>query len=283
VPDSEEMQEEIQLVQRAASGLAARLKPLASMRWNSADAPAKLAIALQKLGDPATFNQALTDTVAQGQEVVRKARARRSAAAGSAVAGFIQDVGRDAARETAHGWRVGLVELEVSADEGQVKALYDRAVVVGSAPVSSVDHVREVHSRATQALKAAELPDDVLVEVFDEAFEYLSSRRDPGMNLARSRVELQGLLREVRIVLVRRALQARRLKEATAALSMPPAALLYNADRYRAVSASIDASRRLVFEYGSQKETSRIGVTLNGLDPFRDYERFCYVERAKGA
>ena len=30
---------------------------------------------------------------------------------------------------------------------------------------------------------------------------------------------------------------------------------------------------------GSQNETEKLGVTLGGLDPNRDYQRFCFVRR----
>ena len=77
-------------------------------------------------------------------------------------------------------------------------------------------------------------------------------------------------------------MRKKRRGEAKAAADMPSWALLYNTDRYRASGSQVSHAQRLRFETGSQRETAKIGVTLNGLDSSRQYETLCYVRRTGG-
>ena len=124
----------------------------------------------------------------------------------------------------------------------------------------------------------AAIPIDSLASSFIEACEYLESRRE-GLNLAPRRIALKDMLDEVRLVRARTALAAKKRRDAEAAVQLPLWALLYNADLYRAAAPNLPTDERLMFETGSTNETKRIGLTLNGLDPARDYQRFCYVRR----
>lgn len=275
--------ESIQPVTRAAAALAARLKPLAGVKPGAASAFRDLEQALDTLGDATTFSAALSDTVAQGRELVRQSRAERAVNLRTAMAGFIRDVEVDTAvRETALGWRVGRIELELRPDEGVLRSLYDREPLTTWTPILGASDVRTIFASSENLLDKAEIAEDRLVVAFLEAYQYLAARQE-GMNLVSRRIALADLLDEIRVVLARTALKSKKRKDAEAAIQMPRWALLYNADRYRASAAGFAPDQRLMFETGSTRETEKIGVTMNGLDAARDYERFCYVRRALGS
>ena len=272
----------IRQVQRAAAVLAARMKPLASVRAGSASALGDLERALDALGDPGTFTGALEDTAGQAQELVRAGRAARADNLRSAVAGFIRnaELGQSA-RETALGWRVGRVALELRADEGSLRASYNREPMTAWLPVHETADVERIYKDAEILLNKAEMPLEFLAPTLVAAYEDVGNHMSAAAGTPR-RVKLQDVLEEVRIIRVREALRARKRKDAEAAIGMPAWSLLYNTDRYRAAAATLSPGARLMFEPGTTAEGTKFGVTLNGLEASRDYQRFCYVRRVTG-
>jgi hypothetical protein len=264
--------EAIAQVRRTASAVLTRVKPLASVKGKGGGAVASLERAIEALGDPATVADALAAAVTQAKDIVDAANNRRAAAFGAAMSEYLRGLGSNS-RETAVGWRVGLLELEKRSEDGSLRACYNRAVVVDWAPIREASDVGEFVQRAEELLRKAEVPEDRLGPVFSDAFRHASQQAKDG------RVVLRDFLSELRVALVRDALQGKRRADARSALDLPPAALLYNTDRYRAMSSRLPADERLRFETGGQRETQRIGVVLNGLDPARHYESYCYVRR----
>ena len=268
----------VRQVQRASAALVGRLSPLAKVRAGSSTSERDLERALETLGDVDTFVAALGDLADQARRLVREAHARRADDLRAAVAGYLRESGRTDVRETAIGWRISRVELELKPDTGEIRGLYNREPLTEWLPASEPRHVHECLSRAEALLDKAAIPIDSLASSFIEACEYLESRRE-GLNLAPRRIALKDMLDEVRLIRARTALAAKKRRDAEAAVQMPLWALLYNADLYRASAPNLPADERLMFETGSTNETKRIGLTLNGLDPARDYQRFCYVRR----
>lgn len=264
--------EAIAQVRRTAAAVLARVKPLASVKGKGGGAVASLQRAIDALGDPSTVADALAAAVTQARDIVDTANRRRAAAFGTAMSEYLRGSGADT-RETAVGWRVGPLELEERSEDGSLRARYNREIVMDWAPIREASDVGDLVQQAQELLRKAEVPEDKLAPVFSDAFRHASHQAGDG------RVVLRDFLSELRVALVRAALQAKRRADARAALDLPPAALLYNTDRYRAMSSRLPPGERLRFETGGQRETQRIGVVLNGLDPARQYESYCYVRR----
>jgi hypothetical protein len=272
----------IRQVQRTAAALVARLKPLASIKVGSASASRDLERALDGLGEPETFSRALADLSNQASEIVKESRRRRADELRAALAAYLRQAGREDARETAVGWRIGRIELEVRVEEGTLRSLYNREPLSAWTAVSEPAHVEACLRDAEKLLDAAEIPIDALAPALISAYDFLAARTD-GLNLGSRRVALKDLLEEVQVVLARDAIKARKPRAAEAAVRMPLWALLYNADLYRASANEAPAGDRLMFESGSTNETKRIGLTLNGLEAGRDYQRLCFVRRIAGS
>ena len=264
-------------IRRSAAELQKRLRPLASLRKKGAAALVELEAAIATLGDPEVFSRALTTTVEQAKTELRRGREQRGRQFNRAIAQFIRTTDHPT-RETAVGWRVGPVELEQRAEDGLLRARYNRETVVDWKPVGDTADVALLVNDAETLLVKRSIPVEDSSSVFLDAFGRLSVVADAGER--EPRIAIRDLLMEVAIVLVRRALRARRIADARAAVEIPRWALLHSVDVYRANSGRF--SDRLTFETGGQRETAKIGVVLNGLDPNRQYESFCYVRRSKG-
>jgi hypothetical protein len=54
-------------------------------------------------------------------------------------------------------------------------------------------------------------------------------------------------------------------------------------DLYRKIASSLPNHQRLGLLTGSQTETSKEGLTINGLDPNVDYNMICHIAAAASA
>ncbi len=264
-------------IRRAAAALVSRLKPLASLRAKGGAAHRELEKAIEALGDPATFANAFRETAEQAIGEARRARAGRATAFNKALAQFARTRSDREIRETAVGWRVGAIELERRSEDASLRARYNREPMTQWTPVNDAADVEELVRIAEKAMSDQQIADQDLGSVFTEAWDGVvhSGSAHPA-----ERVAIRELLSEVRVVLFRRAIKGKKRSSARAAADMPAWALLYNADRYRSQIAAMAPEHRIRFETGGQKETARIGVVLNGLDPNRQYESYCYVRPA---
>lgn len=271
--------EPVRQVQKSAAALQGRLKTLATVRAGSANAVGDLEKGIDAIGDPDTFVAALRETLEQARVLVKEGRAARSSALQSAVAGFVKEaLPVHGGRETSSGWRIGPLALEQRAPEGTIRISYNQEPMTPWTPAATPADVTKLYDAALAELAKATVPESDLGAAMVRAYDHLHATGATGQ-----RIRLESLLEEMRIALVRDAIQRRKSKDAQRYVGLQRWALLHNFDRYRAAEAAKPSLRRLMVETGTQAETEKFGVVVGGLNPDRDYSRLCYVRVVAGA
>ncbi len=203
-----------------------------------------------------------------------KEKERRAASFGGTLASFIA-ASRDRGRTVreAEGWRVDELELRTRPGEACVGFFYNRLQVGIWQGVGSALELERAYRSAVEKLGQHDIPQDVLAETVWEAHSYLAARSHKSNAL----VQIRDLHRELRAALVRYELRTKPDRPIKG-LELPGWAFLHNLDRYRESGASIPAGKRVTFQTGSQADTQRIGVTLNGLRADEEYRTYCYLQ-----
>ena len=95
------------------------------------------------------------------REDLTRARNERTAAFQKALAGYINDLRKSGAaiREVGESWRVGAVELTSDAENGRMRALYNKEVVQDWRPIQSMSEITLLHDDAMKMLENSAIED----------------------------------------------------------------------------------------------------------------------------
>lgn len=187
-------------------------------------------------------------------------------------------------REQNDGWRIGPLEFQLKRELAKARALYNHEVVVDWTPIAAPDDLEKLSKRAEAHLASAAFPDEMLLAVFGDAYEFERVCRQKLGKLQPDLVPVLDFYREVRAQIVRFELREKSPDRTLKLVDLPKWKFLYNLDRYRAMAAEIPEARRLALQTGSQREVERgMGVTVNGLESRLDYKTICYVVVPFGA
>lgn len=174
--------------------------------------------------------------------------------------------------------RVGCLQIETKPEIAKIRFLFNKIVLIPWKPVETAEDIVKYEKEALDKLKSVEIPEEILADVFIKAYQNTRNAREKTNKTNSSRVPINDLHAETLVELFRQQIVGRKkfnmkLKE----IYLPDWAFVYNLDRYRHLSNSLPDEKRLFFETGSQSETKKMGVVLNGLDPNSIYKKFCYV------
>lgn len=267
----------VQSVVSEARKMAEPFQAFAAIKPGSADSLEKLESALARLPAGDTFSRAVEALRTRASETLTRARRERGDAFRRIETEFVQSsrTQGEPVREQSNGWRVASLELQVRREQGQIRWLYNREVLIDWSPVTSAAVFADARGKAQLLLKKEELPETVLKDAFWDTYqECLRLQQSQGRSS--NLVPLGDFYRELRLTLVRRELTQKPDKRISQA-EFPKWAFLYNLDRYRTLAASLPADRRLALQTGSQRDTARLGMVTNGLDGRQDYQVVCYV------
>jgi hypothetical protein len=258
------------------------LRPLAALTKltpeQAVDA-GKLESLLRALPDGATLGAVVDEVKAEGLSLAERTRKDRETNFRRIEADYVNQAKASghSVRELDTGWRIGLLELHVDRGQGRLRLLYNRELLQDWTAVGSLASFEKSVSIATDRLRKAEIPDDLLRRVFWNAYQESKKRGSS------DRVPLRDLYRELRLELVRSELEGGRTERKLTFAEFPKWAFLYNLDRYRHQSASIPQEMRLALETGSQVDhTKGLSMVVGGLDPREPYKTYCYVHALGG-
>jgi hypothetical protein len=261
-------------VRKKAKQLSEKLGRIAKIKGGHLKDAEQLELALHQLPPADAYEAATEEIREQAQAWIAEVRRDQVRSFNSHLSEYLQKVrdGGEQMRETAKGWRVGLLELEVSPESGRARALYSREEVVGWRDVRLAGDFERLARDARQKLAKAEINERTLPDVMWQAYD---ARRPSGGRS--SRVKLTDFFEELRVVLVRGEVKGSPHKKLRFA-EFPRWAALYNMDRYLAIASSVSEEKRLVPETGSQADIQRgLGWLLNGLDPAGHTMNYCYI------
>lgn len=180
-------------------------------------------------------------------------------------------------REMAGGWRVGPLYLELDTTDAKVRFSYNRTPIGAVVQADSEAVVMDGFQAALTQLQQEALPEEQLGELFTKAYQMALAYtgKAPGERVyVRTVAKLFGFLAAD---LTHNVAKGKGFGE------YPLWAFQYNLDTYRKIASSLPNHQRLGLLTGSQTETSKEGLTINGLDPNVDYNMICHVAAALAA
>lgn len=282
----EDLFNEVQAIkdfQKDVKNIAKYLDTFTKLKTADAEVLDKLRKALKALPQSEIMVQAIEELRSNGTVLLETAYQQRADGFKRCETTYIHMAKEEGklVREFTQGWRVGPLELQVKREEARASSLYNGETLIKWQPVSSADDLAAMEKKALSMLEQAALSEELLVNVFWEAYQE-AGRRNRGFN--QSLVQLADLYREVRITLIRHSLDGKApQKKLDQYTDFPKWAYLYNLDLLRALGSKVPAEQRLAFQTGSMNEVSKgKGFVLNGLDAMNEYKVMVYVSAASG-
>lgn len=236
------------------------------------DSVEKLRRLLEKFPDPSAYEDAKNVL----QDSIAKLASSHMTHFRKALTGFINDAkaNGDSVREGDNAWRVGSIELQLKANDPEVRFLYNKEVVLDWQTAHSRKELDAVHEQAVKLLADAELSDRQAI--FREALQRLVAFRKYKGELSAERVPINDFYKEVRSELLRKAMQTKGAARKPITSDFPLWMFLYNFDRHLREQ---NGNFHMFVETGSQADTSKgMALILNGLDARNDYKQYCFVK-----
>jgi len=174
------------------------------------------------------------------------------------------------------GWRIGPLELQVKPEQAQCRWLYNHEQIVGWTAVAQASDLQESNKRALSLLSKQAIEMKLLVESIRNAYESCARRQGSNVSVSHVLVSLDDLYREFRVELFRRDM-AKASDGKPTHPEFPKWAFLHNLDRYTEAMSAVFSGRRISFQTGSQQESQKLGMAINGLDAINDYHVVCYA------
>jgi hypothetical protein len=255
---------------------------LLKLKPTSSDSLGESERILERPEDSASVADALHKLRVRSLEAVRETQQALRMAFNGLEAAFIRSQREKAMslRETASGWRIGKIELELRREQAQARALYNHEVVIGWKSIAAAGDLESLVTSALAALDKYLIPARDLFTTVWAAYQDASVRTEAKEGL----LPIDTFIRAVRLELLRRELESGRPDKRLKRAEFPLAALLHNLDLFRKAQAADRTPRQLLFQTGSQREQQKgLGAVLSGLDAREDYKVYCYVKAAQAA
>jgi len=175
-------------------------------------------------------------------------------------------------------FRVGCLEIETQPEKGNIRILFNKNTILPWTPVREMNDIESSIQAAHAKLKEMEVPLDEFSRMLHYAYHKVRARQEKERKPNPDYVMLKPLHSEILVELFKRQLKGKKnLNVKMKDIFFPDWAFLYNLDLYRAKLSQIPEEKRLLFETGSQSETEKYGVVLNGLTAQSEYKKFCYL------
>lgn len=172
--------------------------------------------------------------------------------------------------------RVEMLQLQTDPKRASIQFLFNKRELMPWKHVVCSNDIVRYENECIGMLKKSEVPEKNIGDIFYRAYLNALRKKRSEKNTHPDFIQIVDFYEEVQIELFRQQLHTKKSGDNGITISFPIWAFLYNVDRYRKMRNVPDKSR-LIFETGSQTETKKNGVVLNGLDPKSDYKMFCYM------
>jgi hypothetical protein len=175
-------------------------------------------------------------------------------------------------------FRVGWFEMETQPVNGTIRILFDKNVILPWRPVHNLGEIESCFQECTNQLKDVEIPIDKFSNMLYQCYQRLRTEQEKKRKPNSRFVLLKSIHEEMLIELFRTQVKGKKnLNVKFKDIFFPEWAYQYNLERYRSQMSEIPDEKRLLFETGSQADTEKFGIVLNGLSAQSDYKKFCYI------
>lgn len=175
-------------------------------------------------------------------------------------------------------FRVGCLEIETQPEKGNIRILFNKNTIFPWTPVREMNDIESSVQASHAKLKEVEVSLDEFSRMLFYAYQKVRAKQEKERKPNPGFVMLKSLHSEILVELFKLQLKGKKsLNVKMKDIFFPDWAFLYNLDLYRAKLSQIPEEKRLLFETGSQAETEKYGVVLNGLSAQSEYKKFCYI------
>lgn len=175
-------------------------------------------------------------------------------------------------------FRVGCLEIQTKPGNATLRILFNQQELIPWTPVMKIEEIQSHVTEALTKLKSKEIPIEILPNMIARIYQKQKSHQDKERKPNAHLVLIKSLHQEMVVELFRQQVMIHKnFNTQIEGVIFPEWAFLYNLDRYRMMLTKLPENKRFFFETGSQAESERIGVTLNGLSANEDYKKFCYL------
>jgi len=176
--------------------------------------------------------------------------------------------------------RVRMLELQADPKRSSIQFLFNKRELIPWKHVICSDDIVRYENECIETLKKNKIPETDIGDIFYRAYLNALGKNQREKRTYSDFVLIEDFYEEVQIELFRQQLHTKKSGDSGTTITFPIWAFLYNLDIYRKMS-NISEENKLTLEIGSQIETHKYGIVLNGLDPNSDYKMFCYI-RGRG-
>jgi hypothetical protein len=175
--------------------------------------------------------------------------------------------------------RVDCLEIELKIEKGQIRVLYNKITIIPWVSIHSSQELEKYEKQALKRLKDCEIDQKILPIVVKKSYERVYFYRKRNNKTNPHLVSIKNLHKVLIKEVFNYQIDNRRSYNSEfKGVFLPEWAFVYNLDRYRSMMQSIAPEFQLSFETGSQSQTEKEGVVLNGLNPNFDYKKFCFLK-----
>ncbi|WNR45148.1 hypothetical protein [Paenibacillus roseipurpureus] len=174
-------------------------------------------------------------------------------------------------REVGGGWRVGPLMMDLDEVQAKVRFSYNRTPISQSIQAYEAHSIITTFHKCIDLLKQVEIPQEVLGELFTKSYNMTVAFSEASTG---ERVYIRKMASIFEFIVH----ETQQISKKKYISDFPLLVFQYNLDRYRKLAANLQPGHRLNLQTGSQSETSKEGLTVNGLDPNVDYNMICHVQ-----
>ena len=175
-------------------------------------------------------------------------------------------------------FRVGCLEIETKSENASIKVSFNQNILIPWRPVTTQNDIESALGDAYKKLKETQIDTTIFPDLLLNAYKKIRLIQERDGQRNSDMIPIRSLHGEVILGLFQHELKSRknydtRFKE----IYYPLWAFQYNLDKYRSSIETIPMEKRLSFEQGTQSDTGKFGIILNGLTANSDYKEFCYL------
>jgi hypothetical protein len=175
--------------------------------------------------------------------------------------------------------RINAIEIRADHQTGQVSVFFNKSKLLSGREIWSPDDIEAMFKEAEGMLKERSIPEEELPGLVMNSYRTLRIMQEYQKISNANLVPLHLVHGEFILEMVRKQLKGKSgFDKKITEVFLPEWAFLYNIERYRQLLPKLPEEQKVTFVTGSQAQTEKYGMILNGLNPQLDYKKFCFIQ-----
>ena len=170
--------------------------------------------------------------------------------------------------------RVEEVEIQIDQQRAKIRVCYNKSAICPWSNVWDASGFDKIYSDSINKLTKSKISDNILSEIFLISYQNIRNAQKldgkPNFEL----VPIYKIHEEMILGLLRNQMKGKNgLEKRYKEIYFPEWAFKYNLDNLKNHLKNLPSEKQVIFKTGSQAETEKNGVIMNGLNPFDEYKK----------